>query len=62
MQKFADKEHLKYTLASDEDGKVHQAYGIGKALFGLVPERKTVFIANGVIRGEHAANISLNFA
>jgi peroxiredoxin Q/BCP len=55
---FAETNNLPFPLLADTEGKAAKAYGVGKGLMGLVPERKTIFIGpDGVVRNVYVANI-----
>ena len=50
-QQFVENNKLPYTLLTDADGAVANAYGLGKTFFGLVPARVTFVIdRKGIIR------------
>jgi len=42
--RWADRECLPFPLLSDSDGRVRNAYGVPRSLFGLLPGRVTFVI------------------
>jgi peroxiredoxin Q/BCP len=49
-ERFATKHRLPFTLLTDDDGSLRQAFGVGKTL-GILPERVTFVIdPEGVVR------------
>ena len=59
-ERFAAKRGLTFPLLSDEDKRVHAAYG-AKGLMGL-PKRTVVVVdAQGVVRFHHASQIGLTY-
>lgn len=55
---FADNNGLPFPLLSDTELVAQKAYGVGKAMMGLAPERKTVFIGpDGTVRNTYVANV-----
>jgi thioredoxin-dependent peroxiredoxin len=40
-KEFAEKNHLKYTLLSDNENKVRKLFGVPGRIFGLIPGRVT---------------------
>ena len=59
-QHFAERNHLPFTLVTDADGAVAQAYGVGK-VFGLFTQRITFVIDRaGIIRQRFESNINMD--
>ena len=60
-KRFADKHRLSYPLLADVGGKLREAWGIKKALFGLADSRVTVVLdKDGVVRHEYEALLQAN--
>jgi peroxiredoxin Q/BCP len=60
-KRFADKHGLNYPLLADVGGKLREAWGIKKALFGLSDSRVTVVVdKDGVVRHQYEAMLQSN--
>lgn len=60
-QQFMSKNRLPYTLVTDVDGKVAEAYTIGRGFFGLVQARVTFVIdRDGIIRHRFESNTNMD--
>jgi peroxiredoxin Q/BCP len=60
-KRFAGKHGLTYPLLADVGGKLREAWGIKKALFGLTDSRVTVVVdKDGVVRHQYEAMLQSN--
>ncbi len=60
-QQFVSKNRLPYTLVTDPDGAIAQAYRIGKGFLGLWSGRVTFVIdRDGIIRHRFESNINMD--
>ena len=60
-QKFISNRNLPFILLSDPGGKVADAYGCKKSLFGLIPARVTFIIdQQGIIRNSFESQFNID--
>ncbi|PPQ65863.1 hypothetical protein CVT26_000797 [Gymnopilus dilepis] len=59
---FVEKHKLTYPVLSDVDKVAFKAYGVGKAMFGLIPSARVTFIVDkkGIVRD--ALDATLNYS
>ncbi len=57
-KRFVDKHSLNYRLLADEQGKVRDAFGVPRGMFGLAPGRVTYVVDDkGILRHRFEASL-----